>query len=172
MIFNILIYVASIVCANYTATWFLPISTFAWVSVGTLIFGITFTQRDRIHSLGRKKVYLIIILTAIINALFSFIWEIPTRILIASFCSIIISEITDTEVYQTFINRHWFSRVARSNAVSIPLDSAFFNLLAFYNVYSTAILLGLILGEIIVKGVVSLIYAVVIKKISNLNLFR
>ncbi|MDA0985984.1 MAG: VUT family protein [Bacteroidetes bacterium] len=164
MKFHILLYVVSIIAANYTATWFLPFTNLIPISVGTLIFGITFTQRDKIHFLGRKRVYTIIFATALLNSILSVFWEIPNRILLASFLSITISEITDTEVYQAYIKKHWFVRILRSNIVSIPIDSALFNLIAFYAIYSSTFIVGLILGEIIVKSSVSIIYAVLLKK--------
>jgi hypothetical protein len=53
------LYIAAVLAANYTATWFIPLPIFGMLSVGTLIFGITFTQRDRVHRYGRKAVKLV-----------------------------------------------------------------------------------------------------------------
>jgi len=55
-----LIYIAAVLIANYTATWFIPMPIFGLVSVGTLVFGVTFTQRDRVHRYGRRSVYAMI----------------------------------------------------------------------------------------------------------------
>ena len=49
------IYIVAVLAANYTATWFIPLPIFGMVSVGTLIFGVTFTQRDRVHRPDRRR---------------------------------------------------------------------------------------------------------------------
>ena len=54
MVPSMTIYILAVLAANYTATWFIPLPIFGMVSVGTLIFGITFTQRDRVHRYGRR----------------------------------------------------------------------------------------------------------------------
>ncbi len=59
------IYITAVLAANYTATWFVPLPVFGMVSIGTLIFGITFTQRDRVHRHGRKAVYAMILAAAL-----------------------------------------------------------------------------------------------------------
>ena len=63
-----IIYIVAVLVANYTATWFIPLPIFGMVSVGTLVFGITFTQRDRVHRYGRKVVYLMIFINDLITA--------------------------------------------------------------------------------------------------------
>ena len=65
MIRSMLIYIIAVLVANYTATWFIPLPIFGMVSVGTLVFGITFTQRDRVHRFGRKSVYFMIFVAAV-----------------------------------------------------------------------------------------------------------
>jgi hypothetical protein len=50
---NAAIYILATLGANYTATWFIPFPVFGQVAVGTFIFGLTFTQRDRLHVGGR-----------------------------------------------------------------------------------------------------------------------
>ena len=58
------------------------------------------------------------------------------RIVLASIVAEVLSELLDTEVYQWFVNRmgqqRLWARVLVSNAVSVPLDSALFCLIAFY----------------------------------------
>jgi hypothetical protein len=54
---NAAIYILATLGANYTATWFIPFPVFGQVAVGTFIFGLTFTQRDRLHAGGRGWVY-------------------------------------------------------------------------------------------------------------------
>ena len=53
---NALIYILATLGANYTAAWFIPLPVFGQVAFGTFIFGITFTQRDRLHAAGRRWV--------------------------------------------------------------------------------------------------------------------
>jgi uncharacterized integral membrane protein (TIGR00697 family) len=121
------------------------------VSVGTLVFGITFTQRDRVHRFGRKPVYFMIFITAIGMVLESFFLGVEWRIILASFIAIIISETADTEVYQKLLMRPWLQRVAGSNLISIPLDSILFNIIAFYGVFQAGMLIAIIFGEIVTK---------------------
>ena len=75
MVPSMTIYILAVLAANYTATWFIPLPIFGMVSVGTLIFGITFTQRDRVHRYGRKAVYAMILLAAVGMVLESLLLE-------------------------------------------------------------------------------------------------
>jgi uncharacterized PurR-regulated membrane protein YhhQ (DUF165 family) len=151
MIRSMSIYIIAVLIANYTATWFIPLPIFGMVSVGTLVFGITFTQRDRVHRYGRKMVYLMIFIAAFGMVLESMFLGVEWRIITASFIAIILSETADTEVYQKLIKRSWMHRVIGSNLVSIPLDSILFNLIAFHGVFATGMLIAIIFGEIVAK---------------------
>ena len=66
-VINALIYVLATLGANYTAAWFIPFPIFGQVAVGTFIFGVTFTQRDKLHSAGRQWVYGTIAFAAFAN---------------------------------------------------------------------------------------------------------
>lgn len=145
------IYIVAVLLANYTATWFIPMPIFGLVSVGTLIFGITFTQRDRVHRYGRKAVYTMIFIAALGMVLESLFLDVPWRIILASFIAIVLSETADTEVYHRLLHLSWFQRVARSNIISIPLDSLLFNLIAFGGVFAPIKLIAIIFGEIVAK---------------------
>lgn len=151
MIRSMSIYIIAVLVANYTATWFIPLPIFGMVSVGTLIFGITFTQRDRVHQFGRKMVYLMIFIAAFGMMLESLFLGVEWRIIIASFIAIVLSETADTEVYQKLIKKSWMHRVIGSNLVSIPLDSILFNVIAFYRVFAPGMLVAIIFGEIVAK---------------------
>ena len=151
MVPSMTIYIAAVLAANYTATWFIPLPIFGMVSVGTLIFGITFTQRDRVHRYGRKAVYAMILLAAVGMVLESLLLEVPWRIILASFIAIVLSEAADTEIYHQLLHRSWLQRVTGSNLVSIPLDSFLFNLIAFMGVFEPAMLVAIIFGEIVTK---------------------
>jgi len=151
MVPSMIIYIIAVLAANYTATWFIPLPIFGMVSVGTLIFGITFTQRDRVHRYGRKAVYAMILLAAVGMVLESLLLEVPWRIILASFIAIVLSEAADTEIYHQLLHRSWLQRVTGSNLVSIPLDSLLFNLIAFMGVFEPAMLVAIIFGEIVTK---------------------
>ncbi|HEY9625355.1 MAG TPA: VUT family protein [Crinalium sp.] len=154
------IYIAAVLGANYTATWFLHFPYFGQVSLGTFIFGLTFTQRDRLHHHGRTWVYGAIAVAAITNVLMSAYLGVPFRIILASFTAIVIAESVDTEIYQKLLQKRWMFRVASSNAVSVPLDTVLFGLIAFLGVLSPLQLLSLFVGEILVKYTIGLISAV------------
>ncbi|MFO7725943.1 MAG: VUT family protein [Oceanipulchritudo sp.] len=183
----------AVLVANLTATLFLPLELVPGsgilVSVGTLVFGITFTQRDRMHFLGRPFVYRVIALSAVLNLLmlvsFSYLWggwvvrffenrgwewlltsalmlkENGWRVFLASFLAILVAESADTEIFHLYRGRSWLGRVFRSNAVSIPVDSVLFNLIAFAGspFFPPVVLLKVVLGEIAAKFAVGFIYA-------------
>ena len=151
MIPSMSIYIGAVLIANYTATWFIPLPVFGMVSVGTLIFGITFTQRDRVHRFGRKAVYLMIFLAAVGMVLESVFLGVQWRIITASFIAIVLSETADTEVYHKLLRRPWLHRVIGSNLVSIPLDSLLFNVIAFAGIFNPGMLTAIIFGEIVAK---------------------
>jgi uncharacterized PurR-regulated membrane protein YhhQ (DUF165 family) len=151
MILSMSIYIIAVLVANYTATWFIPLPIFGFLSVGTLVFGITFTQRDRVHRFGRKPVYLMIFIAAVGMVLESLFLGVEWRIITASFIAIVLSETADTEIYQRLLSRSWIQRVIRSNLISIPLDSLLFNIIAFAGVFQPLMLVGIIFGEIVAK---------------------
>ncbi len=154
------IYVLAVLVANFTATWFLPLPVFGQVAVGTIVFGFTFTQRDRMHVRGRRFVYGVIALATVLSGLASALGHVPPRIILASVIAIIVAETADTEVYQRLLAKSWWHRVLSSNAVSIPLDSLMFNLVAFLGVFESRALVGIIFGEILVKTVVGAFSAI------------
>jgi uncharacterized PurR-regulated membrane protein YhhQ (DUF165 family) len=121
------------------------------VSVGTLVFGVTFTQRDRVHRYGRKAVYAMIFMAAIGMVVESAFLDVSWRIITASFIAIVLSETADTEVYQKLLHRSWIQRVTGSNLISIPLDSLLFNIIAFAGEFAPAMLTAIIFGEIVTK---------------------
>jgi len=151
MLPSMMIYIVAVLAANYTATWFIPLPIFGMVSVGTLIFGITFTQRDRVHRYGRKAVYGMIMVAAVGMVLESLFLAVEWRIILASFIAIVLSEAADTEIYHKLLHRSWLQRVTGSNMISIPLDSFLFNLIAFLGVFEPAMLVAIIFGEIVTK---------------------
>lgn len=150
-----ILYILATVSANYFADWFVPLPGGALVAVGTLTFGATFTLRDRLHQHGRRTVYGVIAVAALANILTALLLGIPARIIGASFLAIVLAETADTEVYQRLLARSWWLRVAGSNAISVPLDTVLFTLLAFGGVFPPAMLFALIVGDIIAKFVIA-----------------
>lgn len=57
------------------------------------------------------------------------------------------------------LKRPWLERVIGSNLVSIPLDTALFNVLAFGGVFPGVVLVSIMIGEIVVKFLVGAIVA-------------
>jgi len=151
---------------------------------GTFIYPITFTLRDMIHKkLGKKAARTIIIVCALINLamalFFSLLTKLPSdpswglqnefasilgpvwRIVLASIAAEVISELLDTEMYHLWVTKittkfQW-ARVLFSNAVSIPVDSFIFGLIAFWGLMSADTVWSIILANIIVKGIVTII---------------
>lgn len=171
---NALIYVAATLQANFTADLFLSTSLVRpssgapalplgpLLSVGTLFFAVTFTQRDRMHAYGgRRAVYGMIALAAAANTLASAYLHVPWRIVLASFAAIVLAEAADTEVYERYIRRPWLERVARSNSVSIPVDTILFTLIAFAGEqgFPPLVLFNIILGDVVLKMVIGLLVA-------------
>lgn len=152
-IIHSLIYILAVLIANYTTTpeWFIPLPIFGLVPLGTFIFGITFTQRDRLHRFGRPYVYGTIAVAALANVLMSAILNVDIRIIVASFVAIVLAETADTEVYHRLLRHSWFVRVAGSNAISVPLDTLLFNTIAFLGVLKPIELVAVMFGDIIVK---------------------
>jgi hypothetical protein len=155
------VYVACTLLANYTLDSFLPVGGLLLVNVGTLFFGITFTQRDRVHGFGRRAVYTMIVAAACANVALASALGTPLRYVAVSFLSIVLSETADTEVYQRLLDRPWLVRVMSSNAVSAPLDTLAFTLLAFVGqAFATPQwLLRVIATDIVVKYGSSLLAA-------------
>lgn len=163
LLIHSLIYILAVLIANYTTTpeWFISLPIFGLVPLGTFIFGITFTQRDRLHQFGRPAVYGTIAIAALANVIMSSILHVDIRIIFASFVAIILAETADTEVYHRLLSRSWMVRVAGSNAVSIPLDTLLFNTIAFLGVLKPIEVVAVMVGDIIVKyaiGAVTALY--------------
>jgi uncharacterized PurR-regulated membrane protein YhhQ (DUF165 family) len=154
------IYITCILLAQYTAEWFVPFPLFGLLSMGTIVFGVTFTARDYVHKLGRRKVYVMIAISALASLAMVLILSVPIRIIIASILAIVLAETADTEIYHTMLNKSWFKRVVSSNAISVPLDTILFTCIAFLGVFPAIVLFEIIYADIIVKYAVGLMIAV------------
>ncbi len=149
---DIVVYTLAVLFANMYADDFLLLPVFGQVAIGTLFFGLTFTFRDRIHyRFGRRRVYGAIALAVFVNIAAAGYLAVPTRILIASFLSIVVAETADTEMFHALRQRSWLARVTASNAVSIPIDTVLFTLIAFLGVFPTLTLVAIIWGDMITK---------------------
>ena len=159
-----LVFVGATVLANFTLDSFLPFGDFFLVNVGTLFFGITFTQRDRLHRFGRGVVYRVIAVAAVANVLAAWSVGTPWRYVAVSFLVILVAEAADTEVYHRLLHRRWIARVAGSNAVSAPLDTILFTVLAFAGApFATAgWMTQVIVTDVLVKYGASLVAAVTV----------
>ena len=154
------LYVLSILLANLTLNRFIALPLYGQLSVGTIFFAAVFTLRDRIHRHGLKAVYLAIGLALVVNALAAYFTGTPWRFIGASFLAILVGELADTGVYQRLLHRSWWVRVLSSNAVSVPLDSVLFTLLAFYGDMSWNMILQIIFADIVVKYLIAALLAV------------
>lgn len=176
-------YVAAQMLADITALRILSIAGLS-ISGGTLIYPITFTLRDLVHKVSSASIARILIFaSAAINlfmaGLFWLVSELPAdpgvgpqtefglvlapvfRIAIASIIAEVVSELIDTEMYEVWVRRfaqRWqWGRVLASNAVSVPVDTALFTVLAFWGVLSTEVMLALFLSNILVKFAVTFV---------------
>ena len=159
-----LVYVGCTILANFTFDSFLPLGDFFLVNVGTFFFGVTFTQRDRLHRFGRSVVYRVIVAAAVANVVAALAVGTPLRYVAVSFLAILISETADTEVYHRLLHRRWLTRVAGSNAVSAPLDTIVFTTLAFAGApFATAAwMTQVIVTDVLVKYAASLVAAITV----------
>ena len=177
------LYVAAQMLADITALRILSIAGLS-ISGGTLIYPITFTLRDLVHKVSTAGIARILIFaSAAINlfmaGLFWLVAELPAdlavgeqaefglvlapvfRITIASIVAEVISELIDTEMYEVWVRRfaqRWqWGRVLASNAVSVPVDTALFTVLAFWGVLPTEVMLSLFMSNILVKFAVTFV---------------
>jgi uncharacterized integral membrane protein (TIGR00697 family) len=151
---------------------------------GTLIYPFTFTLRDLVHKVAGVTVARTLIFSAaginvVMAGLFWLVAKLPAdpgvgpqlefgavlspvyRIVLASIIAEIVSELIDTEVYRAwvakFADRFQWGRVLSSNAVSVPIDSVLFGVIAFGGVFSAGAVVAIIWGNILVKGIVTVI---------------
>ncbi len=177
------LYVAAQMLADITALRILSIAGLS-ISGGTLVYPITFTLRDMVHKVSTASVArLLIFASAGINlfmaGLFWLVSSLPPdpevgpqaefgmvlapvlRIAIASIVAEVVSELLDTEIYELWVRRfeqRWqWGRVLMSNAVSVPVDSALFVVLAFWGELSVEVIISLFFSNILVKFAVSLV---------------
>lgn len=154
------------------------------VDGGTFIYPFTFTLRDLVHKrLGKQAARTIVIMAAIINLVMAlFFWIVSIlpqdpewglgaefsailgpvwHIVIASIIAEVVGELLDTEIYHLWrtrvTKRYQWLRVLVSNAVSVPVDTFIFVLIAFAFFLPFGTVLDIFLFNIIVKYIVTII---------------
>ena len=155
------LYALSILLANITFNKFIPLPAYGLLSVSTIFFAAVFTLRDRIHRAGGLNAVFIAIAAALtVNTLAALLLGTEWRFVGASFLAILVGELADTTVYQRLLHRSWWTRVLASNAVSVPLDSVLFNLLAFWGLMSGGEIAQIIFADILAKYLIAALFAV------------
>ena len=83
------------------------------------------------------------------------------RISLASVIAEVVSELIDTEIYELWVKRfgqrRQWGRVLASNAVSVPVDTALFTLLAFAGILPNEVLVGLFISNMLMKTLITII---------------
>lgn len=148
-------YVGAVLLANVFLDHFLPLPGFGLFSVGSVFFAAVFTLRDRLHSFGLPTVLVGIGLAVAVNITYGVALGVNPRFLLASFASIILGELADTAVFQRLREHGWRIRVLASNAVSVPLDSLAFTLLAFAGVMSTLAIAQIVFADMLGKYLIA-----------------
>lgn len=177
------LYISAQIFADITSLRILFLFGFS-IDAGTLVYPFTFTLRDMVHKVaGRQAARTLIILAAIVNlfmaGLFWLAASLPAdlavgdqlefghvlspvlRIVLASIIAEVVSELTDTEIYQLWVkfrgHKQQWMRVISSNAISVPLDSAVFVTIAFLGTMPVSVVWSIFWANVLVKGIVTLI---------------
>ena len=177
------LYVAVQMLADVAGLRILSIAGFS-IAGGTLIYPITFTLRDMVHKVSNASIArLLIFSSGAINlfmaGLFWLIAQLPpdlavgeqaefgmvlapvVRISLASIIAEIIAELIDTEIYELWVKRfaqRWqWGRVLASNAISVPVDTALFTILAFAGVLPNEVLIALFVSNMLMKTIITFI---------------
>lgn len=176
-------YVAASLIANVLSVRTVLVAGYP-IDAGTLTYPLTFTLRDVIHKRGGAVLARwVIVATAGFNlALAAGIWATaklpgdPTnpmpaqtgfgatmqsawRVVAASIIAQVVAELIDTEAYRAWVRRfsetkQW-GRVLVSNAVSVPIDSVVFVLIAFAGLWPASLVRSVIWTNIVWKGLFS-----------------
>ena len=177
------LYVSAQIFADITSLRILFIAGFS-IDGGTLIYPFTFTLRDMVHkvagaSIARTIIFLAAGVNLLMAGLFWLVSILPAdtfvgeqtefglvlapvfRIVLASIVAEVVSELIDTEIYSLWVKRfkdqYQWGRVLASNAISVPVDSAIFVIIAFVGDLPADVVFSIFLANIIVKGLVTLL---------------
>jgi len=166
----------------------LPLLNLA-VDGGTIIYPLTFTVRDFVHkTLGKKIARQVVVIAGILNivmvGLFWLIGKLPAdvswgyqeaymsilmpvaRITLASIIAEVFSELIDTEIFSRIYKKFGqkdILAVLVSNGVALVVDSFIFGFVAFAGALPMEVVWQIILANVLIKGVMSLLSAPVIK---------
>ncbi len=176
-------YIAAQMLADITSLKIVLIAGLS-MDAGTLIYPFTFTLRDLVHKAAGKDTARVLIVTAaavnlIMALLFQLVASLPPdmevgaqtefaavlapvwRIVVASIIAEVVAEFIDGEIYELWMKRigarRQWGRVLASNAVSVPLDSALFVLIAFAGAMPGAVVMGIFISNVVIKGIVTLL---------------
>ena len=176
-------YVAAQILADIASLRIVLIAGFS-IDAGTFIYPLTFTLRDMVHKVaGIKTARILIIAAAGVNLLMALFFKVVSllpadlsvgpqlefaqvlspiwRIVAASILAEVITELIDTESYRIWVEnvttKHQWSRVLVSNAISIPVDSFLFSMLAFWGVFPAGVVFSIFLSNMIIKGITTVI---------------
>jgi uncharacterized integral membrane protein (TIGR00697 family) len=176
-------YIASTLISNVAS---LRIVTLFGLSIdaGTLIYPLTFTLRDLIHKVaGTAASRVVIFVGAGVNLLMaSVFWIIARmtpdmavgpqsewaqvlapswRIVAASVVAMTVAELLDTEAYRLWVikfgEKYQYGRVLASNAISVPIDSALFAVIAFGGALPTAVVVSIFWANCWIKYLTSVV---------------
>jgi len=177
------LYVAAQMMADIGSLRIVLVAGFS-IDAGTFIYPLTFTLRDMVHKVaGIKIARMLILAAAAINLVMALFFKIVAilppdlavgsqsefsmvlapvwRIVGASIIAEVISELIDTEGYRFWVEKvtkkYQWARVLVSNALSIPIDSFIFSLLAFWGIMPAAVVLSIFFSNMIIKGITTLI---------------
>lgn len=178
-----ILYVAAQIFADITSLRIVMLLGLS-IDAGTLVYPFTFTLRDVVHKVGGAGVARLVIFTAaIINLLMALLFWIVAalppdmavgpqaefglvlapvwRIVIASITAEVIANLIDTQVYELWVRRfgdraQW-GRVVASNAVSVPVDSALFVVIAFAGDLPPDVVFSIFIANVLIKGAVSML---------------
>ena len=148
------LYIVLIALANYTAANIIKLPFNIDLAIGTIFFGFVFTVRDKLHFFGRKTVYLGIFLASVLSLIINIITQSPHQIILASIIGLVLGEVADTEVFAR-IKDNWLVKSLTSNAVSVPIDTILFNVIAFAGTELASSIPNLVAGDIIFKALFS-----------------
>lgn len=151
-----------------------------YVPAAVFIYALTFTLRDVVHKqLGKRQAVFMVLTAGVVNVLmaayfmltvalkpapfwqnqeaYNLILGVVPRVVGASILSEMISELIDTEVYHRIKHLAPWKRVLGSNAVSLPIDSLIFVPVAFAGTMPVAALISVMLGQILLKSVITVL---------------
>ncbi|PWK05260.1 VUT family protein [Tumebacillus permanentifrigoris] len=156
----IAIYLAAIVAANLSVTYFGATST---IVNAFLFIGLDITTRDKLHEKWRGKGlwWKMAALIAIGSALSFILNRDAGPVALASLTAIAASGAVDTAMYHLLRKKDTQTRVNGSNIVSAAVDSILFPTIAF-----GALMPGVVLGQFMSKVVGGYVWSLVLKKLN------